>query len=61
MIDLKAIESELDHARLARLDAEAASTDVEEFIWRVQHFEPGRGRLFFFVDAGEATPSVTPN
>ena len=53
MIDMKAIESELDHARLARIDAEAASTDVEDLIWRVQHFEPGRGRLFFFVEGLE--------
>ena len=53
MIDLKAIESELDHARSARMAAEAASADVEDLIWRVQHFEPGRGRLFFFVDGGE--------
>jgi hypothetical protein len=61
MVDLKAIESELNHARLARIDAEAASTDVEDMIWRVQHFEPGRGRLFFFVEAGEAEPVSAPN
>ncbi len=61
MIDLKTIESELDHARLARIEAEAASTDVEEMIWRVQHFEPGRGRLFFFVDTGETERQVATN
>jgi hypothetical protein len=61
MIDLKAIESELNHARLARIEAEAASSDVEELIWRVQHFEPGRGRLFFFVEAGEPEPAGVPN
>ena len=53
MIDLKAIESELDHARCARIAAEAASADVEDMIRLVQHFEPGRGRLFFFVDGVE--------
>jgi hypothetical protein len=50
MIDLKAIETELHHARLARIEAETASTDVEELIWQVQHFEPGRGRVCFFID-----------
>ncbi len=50
MIDLKSVETELHHARMARLEAEAASTDVEDLIWQVQHFEPGRGRLCFFVD-----------
>jgi hypothetical protein len=53
MIDIKSIETEVHHARLARIDAEAASTDVEDLIWQVQHFEPGRGRLCFFVDGGE--------
>ena len=56
MIDLKAIESELDHARSARIAAEAASADVEDMIWLVQHFEPGRGRLFFFVDGEDREP-----
>ena len=41
MIDLKTLQSEVDHARLARLDAQAAGTEVEELIWSVQHFEPG--------------------
>jgi hypothetical protein len=50
MIDLKAIETELHHARLARIEAETASTDVEDLIWQVQHFDPGRGRLCFFID-----------
>ncbi len=62
MIDLKTIESELTQARLARIDAEAASTDVEDLIWRVQHFEPGRGRLFFFVEGAEPpVPPAAPN
>ena len=53
MIDLKSIEAELGHARAARLEAEASSGDVEDLIWRMQHFEPGRGRLCFFVDGSE--------
>ena len=50
MIDLKTLEIELHQARLARIDAEAASSEVEELIWHVQHFQPGQGRLCFFVD-----------
>ena len=56
MIDLKSIEAEVNLARLARIDAQDASTDVEELIWHVQHFEPGRGRLCFFVDGLEPEP-----
>ena len=60
MIDLKTIQDELHHARLARLDAEAASTDVEDIIQHVQHLEPGRGRLCFFVDGVDAaSPSLS--
>ncbi|MBM3527525.1 MAG: hypothetical protein FJX62_05505 [Alphaproteobacteria bacterium] len=50
-VDLKSLQAELDQARLARLDAEAAGSEVEELISSVQHFEPGRGR-FLFVVAG---------
>lgn len=57
MIDLKSIEAELQHARLARIEAQNASTDVEDLIRQVQHFEPGRGRLCFFID-GLETESV---
>ena len=50
MIDLKTLENELHQARLARLDAQAAGSEVEELIWSVQHFQPGRQRLLFMVD-----------
>jgi hypothetical protein len=53
MIDLKAIQSELDHARLARIDAQAAGSEVEELISAVLHFEPGKQRLVFMIDCGE--------
>jgi hypothetical protein len=53
MIDLKAIQSELDQARLARLDAQAAGSEVEELISAVQHFEPGKQRMVFMIDCGE--------
>jgi len=53
MIDLKAIQSELDQARLARIDAQAAGSEVEELISAVQHFEPGKQRMLFTIDCGE--------
>jgi len=53
MIDLKTLENELHQARLARIDAQAAGSEVEELIWQVAHFEPGRGRMVFMVDVGE--------
>jgi hypothetical protein len=59
MLDLKAIQNELHHARLARLDAEQAGTDVEEMIWQVQHFEPGKQRMvFIFECSDEDIPSA---
>jgi hypothetical protein len=58
MIDLKTLQSELDHVRLARLDAQAAGTEVEQLIWSVQHFEPGKQRLVFMIDCGE--PDLLP-
>jgi hypothetical protein len=61
MIDLKAIDSELHHVRLARLDAEAASSEVEDLIRLVRRFEPGRGRLCFFIDGLEDEPVATAN
>ena len=52
MIDLKTLEIELHHARLARIDAQAAGSEVEELIWQVAHFEPGKQRMVFMVDCG---------
>ena len=53
MIDLKTLQNELDYARAARLDAEAAEREVEEMIWQVQHFEPGKQRMLFIFECGE--------
>ena len=61
MIDLKTIQSELDHARLARLDAQAAGSEVEELISAVQHFEPGKQRMLFMIDCGEPEMSALAN
>jgi hypothetical protein len=49
MIDRKAMESDLHQARLARMEAEAANTDVEELIWELQHVQLGRQRIVFSI------------
>ena len=49
MIDVKALENELNCARAARLDALAASTDVEDMIVEVQHLDSRPPRLAFFI------------
>ena len=60
MIDLKSLENELHQARLARIDAQAAGSEVEELIWTVQHFEPGKQRMVFMIDCGdEEAPAST--
>jgi urease beta subunit len=53
VIDRKALEFDLQHARAARMDAQAAGSEVEELISAVQHFEPGKQRLVFMVACGE--------
>ena len=53
MINLKAIQSELDHARLARIEAQAAGIEVEELIAAVQQFQPGKQRLVFMIDCND--------
>jgi hypothetical protein len=53
MIDLKNLEIELHQARQARIDAQAAGCEVEELIWQVAHFEPGKQRMVFMIDCGE--------
>jgi hypothetical protein len=56
MIDLKTLQNELHQARLARIDAEGASLEVEALIRQVQNFRPGKQRLLFMVDGGDAEP-----
>ena len=53
MIDLKTLGIELHHARLARIDAQAAGCEVEELIWQVAHFEPGKQRIVFMIDCDD--------
>jgi hypothetical protein len=49
MIDRKAMENDLQQARLARMEAQAASDEVEELIWEVQHIRLGRQRVVFSI------------
>ena len=51
MIDAKALAVELHQARRARMEAEAANSDVEEMIWEVQH-APAKPRCFAWMFAG---------
>ena len=49
-MDAKALAVELHQARLARIEAEAANSDLEELIRQVQH-APASGRCFaYFFD-----------
>ena len=61
MIDLKSLENELHQARLARIDAEAAGSEVEELIWTVQHFEPGKQRMVFMIYCGDDDALALPH
>ncbi len=49
MIDRKAMEHDLHQARMARLEAEAANSDVEELLWELQHVRLGRQRMVFTI------------
>jgi hypothetical protein len=46
---------------MARLDAEAAERDVEDMLWQVQHFEPGKQRMLLIFDCGEPEMFGAPN
>ena len=59
MMDAKAVAVELNQARLARMEAEAANSDVEELIWQVQHAAAG-GRCFAYFFGG-LEQDLTPN
>jgi hypothetical protein len=49
MIDRKAMQDDLDRARQARLEAEAANADVEAMLWEVQHIRLGHQRIVFSI------------
>ena len=56
MIDRQAMANDLQQARQARLEAEAANSDVEELIWQVQHVQLGRQRIVFSIAGFEQEP-----
>lgn len=49
MIDRKAMQDDLDRARRARRDAEAANADVEGLLWEMQHIRLGHQRVVFSI------------
>ena len=61
MIDLKFLAIEMHHARQARIDAQAAFSEVEELVWQIAHFEPGKQRLVFMIDCGEPETFAAAN
>ena len=61
MIDRKAMEKDLYEARMARLEAEAANSDLEELIWEVQHIRLGRQRIVFSIAGFDQQPAAPAN
>ena len=61
MVDLKAVEAELHHAREACAEAQAAICDLEALVWRVAHPEPSRPRLMFVIDGYDPAAGHTVN
>jgi len=61
MIDRKTMESDLQQARLARIEAEAAGAEVEELIWQVQHVQLGRQRLVFSIEGFDVDRGAAAN
>ena len=53
MIDREAMQSALNHARLALQEVEQANSDVEELIWEIQHVRLGRQRMVFSMSGFE--------
>jgi hypothetical protein len=58
MIDAKALAIELHQARLARIEAEAASSDLEELIWQVRHAPPNLQRIAYVFDGFDQDPAI---
>jgi hypothetical protein len=50
MIDSKAIAQELQHARQARIEAEAEYCDIEEMLWHMNHPHPVEPRVAYTFD-----------
>ncbi len=58
MIDAKALAIELHQARLARIEAEAASSDLEELIWQVRHAPSNGQRFAYFFEGFDQDPAM---
>ena len=56
MIDRQAMANDLQQARQARMEAQAANSDVEELIWQVQHVQLGRQRIVFSIAGFDQEP-----
>jgi hypothetical protein len=50
MIDVKTLAAELQQARLARIEAEAANSELEELIRQVQHAPLDRRCFAYFFN-----------
>ena len=61
MIDRQAMANDLQQARQARLEAQAANSDVEELIWQVQHVQLGRQRIVFSIAGFDQKPEGQAN
>jgi hypothetical protein len=44
------LAAEVEFARLARQEAQAACAEVDDLIWQVQHIRLGRQRVVFSID-----------
>jgi hypothetical protein len=47
---------DLQQARMARLEAEAANSDLAELIWQVQHVQLGRQQIVFSIAGFDQEP-----
>jgi uncharacterized membrane protein len=61
MIDRQAMANDLQQARQARIEAEAAHCEVEELIWQVQHVRLGRQRIVFSIAGLDQEPVGSAN
>ena len=61
MIDRQAMANDLQQARQARLEAQAANSEVEELIWQVQHVRLGRQRIVFSIAGFDQEPDDPAN
>jgi Tfp pilus assembly protein PilV len=61
MIDRQAMANDLQQARQARIEAQAANSDVEELSWQVQHVQLSRQRVVFSIAGFDQEPDGPAN